>query len=201
MARQLQRLVGRRAALGRDADFPERIPQPSDDERSAVQANVILIEIGGRDVRLYLGSLRAAMLVVPELIEDGVGVLQRPSGHAEAQREVRIFRERDPVRCKPRVLRHRSSRRPTDRALSCEPQRLRRSIEAPKLQGQTLPEVDWGGLWLVSCSALLGSRLATLNPLEEMKGGRVVDLPVGEAAQDTARCATHTEIEPADVLL
>ena len=40
-------------------------------------------------------------------------------------------------------------------ALSCEPQRLRGSTEAPRLQCQRLPEVDWNALWLVSCSALL----------------------------------------------
>jgi hypothetical protein len=47
----------------------------------------------------------------------------------------------------------------TDLALSCEPQRLRGPIEAPKFQCQTVREVDWSTLWLVSCSALLGGRL------------------------------------------
>jgi hypothetical protein len=46
--------------------------------------------------------------------------------------------------------------RPNGSALSCEPQRLRGSLEAPMFQCQTLPEVDWNELWLVSCSALLG---------------------------------------------
>lgn len=41
-------------------------------------------------------------------------------------------------------------------ALSCEPQRLCGSLEAPTFRCQTLPEVGWNALWLVSCSALLG---------------------------------------------
>src|SRR5919106_1465902 len=44
-----------------------------------------------------------------------------------------------------------------NRALSCEPQRLRGPPEAAKLRFQTLPEVAWNALWLVSCSALLNS--------------------------------------------
>src|SRR5919106_3023189 len=45
-----------------------------------------------------------------------------------------------------------------NRALSCEPQRLRGPPEAAKLRFQTLPEVAWNALWLVSCSALLDGR-------------------------------------------
>jgi len=39
---------------------------------------------------------------------------------------------------------------------SCEPQRLCGPAEAPRFQCQTLPEVDWDALWLVSCNRLLG---------------------------------------------
>ena len=46
--------------------------------------------------------------------------------------------------------------RPADDDQRPEPQRLRGSTEAPKFQCQTLPEVDWGALWLVSCNRLLG---------------------------------------------
>ena len=45
----------------------------------------------------------------------------------------------------------------TDVALSCEPQRHRGSLEAPKCQCQKATTADWNALWLVSCSALLGS--------------------------------------------
>jgi len=45
---------------------------------------------------------------------------------------------------------------PNGSALSCEPQRLRGTPEAPKCRCQTLPEADWNTLWLGSCSALLG---------------------------------------------
>ena len=48
---------------------------------------------------------------------------------------------------------------PNGPALSCEPQRLRGSLEAPEFQCQTLPEVDWNALWLGSCSALLDGAL------------------------------------------
>jgi len=53
---------------------------------------------------------------------------------------------------------HRLSSAPNDWRFSCEPQRLRGPTEAPKFQCQTLPEVDWNVLWLVSCNRLLGSR-------------------------------------------
>jgi hypothetical protein len=43
----------------------------------------------------------------------------------------------------------------TDRRFSCEPQRFRGPSEAPKVQCQTLPEIDWRVLWLVSCNRLL----------------------------------------------
>jgi hypothetical protein len=58
----------------------------------------------------------------------------------------------------PRCCRDLGSSRPLPNgpALSCEPQRLRGSPEAPELQCQRLPKVDWNALWLVSCSALLG---------------------------------------------
>jgi hypothetical protein len=52
-------------------------------------------------------------------------------------------------------LRIGSRRRPTDWRFSCEPQRLRGPTEAPKFQSQTLPDVDWNALWLVSCNRLL----------------------------------------------
>jgi hypothetical protein len=38
-------------------------------------------------------------------------------------------------------------------ALSCEPQRLRGLIEAPRFQWHPLPEVDWNALWLGSPAA------------------------------------------------
>ncbi len=47
------------------------------------------------------------------------------------------------------------SRRPTDWRFSCEPQRLRGPTEAPKSRCQTLPELDWNALWLVSCNRLI----------------------------------------------
>src|SRR5262245_18382945 len=59
----------------------------------------------------------------------------------------------------PRVVWLTSIRLPNGSALSCEPQRLRGSPEAPRFQRQTLPEVDWSMLWLVSCSASLGGGL------------------------------------------
>jgi len=65
-----------------------------------------------------------------------------------------IWRERS-VRILARL-----SVRPTDWALSGEPQRLRGSLEAPKPPCSTLPEVHWNALWLVSRSSLLGSGTA-----------------------------------------
>jgi hypothetical protein len=41
---------------------------------------------------------------------------------------------------------------PNGSTLSCEPQRLRGSLEAPKFRRHTLTEVDWNALWLVSCN-------------------------------------------------
>ena len=59
-------------------------------------------------------------------------------------------------------------------ALSYEPQRLRRSSEAPKVQCQSAPEFDWNGPWLVSCSTVSGGgRLGSArSPLAANRDGR-----------------------------
>ncbi len=49
------------------------------------------------------------------------------------------------------------------------PPRLARSAH---VQRQTLPEVDWSALWLVSCSALLGGALAPGEEGEKPERGR-----------------------------
>jgi len=92
------------------------------------------------------------------------------------------------------VLEQRHCCRPTDRALNCEPQRLRGPAEAPRFQRQTLPPVDWNALCHVSYSALLGrvqrvaawlsfSLTAASNPL----AGRPPDGRVGQARASTPR--------------
>lgn len=85
-------------------------------------------------------------------------------------------------------------------ALSCEPQRLRGSTEAPELQCQMLPEVDWKALWPVSCSALLDGVLRRrLNEMSKM-GQKVLDealqLELSERAELAAELLASLDGQP-----
>ena len=64
-------------------------------------------------------------------------------------------------------------------ALSCEPQRLRGSLEAPECDAKTVSRTDWNTLWLVSCSALLGGGLiqSIRHSLVDLIGERLVKEP------------------------
>ena len=89
---------------------------------------------------------------------------------------------------------------PNRSALSCEPQRLLGSPEAPELQCQRLPKVDWNALWLGSCSALLdGALRGGLNEMSKT-GQKVLNqalqLELSERAELAAELLASLDGEP-----
>jgi len=76
---------------------------------------------------------------------------------------------------------------------SCEPQRLRGPTEALEFQCQTLPEVDWNALWLVSCNRLLDGTLGWPGSREQAGSGESCEEPVANVGARLEREIGSTE--------
>ena len=143
------------------------------------------------------------------------GLLPAPSRQREDQDAGHRRRDAEAAPCHPRNARARPRLRwrevlrderltakgvSNGSALSCEPQRLRGSPEAPELQCQRLPKVDWRALWLVGCSALLdGALRGGLNEMSKTTQkvlGEALRLELSERAELAAELLASLDGEP-----